>query len=553
MKQTLRAVWRLTKPYWLSPERGIAWLLLAVIIGLNLGEVYINVLLNKWNNDFYNALQAIDKKAFVAALIRFSYLAFSYIVIVVYKVYLNQMLQIRWRRWMTGYYQQRWLQGQNYYRMQLAGNSADNPDQRISDDIGQFVDLTLGLSLSLLSSIVTLFSFMFILWNLSGTLIIPLGAHHFNVPGYMVWAALLYAIVGTWLTTKLGRPLIQLNFDQQKFEADFRFALVRLRENSEQIALYKGEERESKTLRQRFTHIFENYWQIMKRQKTLAWLNSGYFQIAIIFPFIVAAPRFFAKKIQLGGLMQTASAFGQVQSAFSYFVSAFTSIATWKAVIDRLDGFAANIDHAATEKSNIVIGNDQALSLQNVDIALPNGQVLFNDFELKIARGGSVLLDAPSGRGKSTLFRTIAGIWPHAKGKMSLPPDAHLMFLPQKPYLPLGTLRDVLSYPLSSSMDDETLKSILALCQLPHLQARLDETQNWSQILSPGEQQRIAFARAFLAKPDFIFLDEATAALDASTTSYLYDTLRQKLPNTGIISIGHRDFLRTWHERAVDL
>ena len=554
MRQTLKNVWRLTKPYWMSPERKIAWLLLFVIISLNLGEVYINVLLNQWNNSFYNALQAVDKKGFIAALIKFSWLALSYIIVVVYKTYLNQMLQIRWRRWLTGYYQDRWLGGQNYYRMQLTGNQADNPDQRISDDVGQFVDLTLGLSLSLLSSVVTLFSFMFILWNLSGTLVIPLGPHHLNVPGYMVWAALLYAILGTWLTVKLGRPLIGLNFSQQKFEADFRFALVRIRENSEQIALYKGEGREDETLRHRFTRIFDNYWQIMKRQKTLTWFTSGYFQIATIFPFVVAAPRFFAKKIQLGGLMQTASAFGQVQGAFSYFVSAFTSIATWKAVVDRLDGFTLGMDHAvALTKTSLSPQNGDVWNLKGLNVSLPDGKNLFENFSLQIGQGARILLEGQSGRGKSTLFRTFAGIWPYADGVFTMPKNARAMFLPQKPYLPLGDLRDVLSYPLTTRADDETLQAILVLCRLPDLQTRLDDVQNWSQILSLGEQQRIAVARVLLIKPDYIFLDEATAAVDDETSAYLYNLLQQQLPKASIVSIGHRPALREAHGETITL
>jgi len=559
MKRFIRDVWILTVPYWRSPEKWVAALLLAVIISLNLGEVYINVLLNKWNNDFYDALQEINKDKFLAALIRFSWLALSYIVVVVYKTYMNQMMQIRWRRWLTGSFLDRWLDRQNHYRMQLGGNPSDNPDQRISEDVGQFIDLTLGLSLGLLSSVVTLFSFLFILWNLSGAVTIPLGAlGQLNVPGYMVWVAMLYAVAGTWITSKLGRPLINLNFNQQKFEADFRFALVRFRENSEKIALYKGEGQEKENFLQRFTNVFDNYWQIMKRQKTLTWFTSGYYQIATIFPFLVAAPRFFAKKMQLGGLMQTASAFGQVQGSFSFIISAYTSIATWKAVVARLNGFTATMSEtqAAAESPDAfrpVFAGGAGIRTGNMTVQLPDGKLLLENINLEIGRGDTLLISGPSGSGKSTLLRILAGIWPFAKGTLEIPKDATTLFLPQNPYLPLGTLRHALCYPFPASANDDTLREVLTLCRLEHLTGRLDDADNWAHVLSPGEQQRVAFARAILIKPDFIFLDESTSALDEATEAHLYSTLRERLPHTTTVSVGHRNTLKTWHDKAFNL
>lgn len=528
----------------------MARLLLSVIIGLNLGEVYINVLLNKWNNDFYNALQAVDKNAFVAALIRFSYLAGIFIIIAVYKTYLNQMLRIKWRRWLTGHYLADWLGKRNYYRMQLFGGKADNPDQRISEDIEQFIQLTLGLSLGLLSSVVTLFSFLNILWGLSGALEFEVYGTHIYIEGYMVWVALVYAVIGTWITMKIGRPLVLLNFNQQRFEADFRFSLVRFRENSESIAFYKGEAREKENFMKRFSSVVDNFWQIMLRQKILNWFISGYGQIAVIFPFIVAAPRFFAGKIQLGGLMQTASAFGQVQGALSYIIEAYTSIATWKAVIERLDGFNHSIKQA--EDTNmpeaLLKTNADSIKAENLSVFLPDGRKLLEGVNLDIGRGSSLLITGASGTGKSTLLRALAGLWPFVEGGCALPQSTAMLFLPQKPYLPLGTLREVLCYPLAADISDEELREALSLCRLGQLSGRLDEFDQWSHILSLGEQQRVAFARILIMKPDFIFMDEATSALDEDAEESLYSMLKDKLPQAAIISVGHRSSLRRWHE-----
>jgi len=560
MRQFFRDVWQLTVPYWRSPEKWLASLLLAVIVALNLGEVYVSVLFNKWNNGFYDSFQHFDKKAFFASLLTFSWLATVAIIVGVYKNYINQMLKIRWRRWLTNSFLDRWLGRQNHYRMQIVGNPSDNPDQRISEDVGQFIDFTLGLSLGLLSSVVTLFSFLAILWNLSGSLTVPLGTlGQVTIPGYMVWVAMLYAIVGTWITSKLGRPLILLNYEQQKYEADFRFALVRFRENSEKIALYKGEDREKENFVSRFVHVFDNYWAIMKRQKTLTWFTSGYSQIAIIFPFLVAAPRYFAKQIELGGLMQTASAFGRVQDSFSYIINAYTDIATWKAVVDRLNGFTDSMDEATARYEDpasfrAVPANDSALHVKNMTVQLPDGKPLLNNVNLAINKGDTLLVSGPSGSGKSTLLRILAGIWPFAKGTLEIPKNATTLFLPQTPYLPLGTLRHALCYPFPSTEEsDDALRDILALCRLEHLTGRLHDAENWSQVLSPGEQQRIAFARAILIKPDFVFLDESTSALDEPMEAYLYKTLKERLPKATLVSVGHRHTLQALHDKVFNI
>lgn len=542
-------LWSLIAPYWKSNEKWLAYSLLATVIVLNLGEVYLNVLFNEWYNSFYNALQAVDKKAFIHNLIRFSYLAAIFIGVAVYRIYLNQMLSIRWRRWLTGSLINHWLNKQNYYRLQLNGHSTDNPDQRISEDVGQFIDASLGLSLGLLSAVVTLCSFLTILWTLSGPLDIQFANHTIYIPGYMVWAALAYSIIGTWLTHIIGRPLVALNFNQQRREADFRFSLVRFRENGENIAFYNGEEKEKAHFIQRFNALFNNYWQIMKRQKKLTWLTSFYGQAAIIFPLVVAAPRYFSKQIQLGSLMQIASAFGQVQGSLSFIVSAYPAIASWRATSNRLITFQDHMVKAENyEGFRPSYTNSTTLQTRDLNISLPSGQPLLHRINFQVGPRESLLITGPSGCGKTTFLRTLAGIWPYAEGLVQLPEKAFIQFLPQKAYLPLGTLKEILYYS-SEQGTDETALEMLQLCKLTHLYDRLHVHQNWSQLLSVGEQQRIGFARAILCKPDFLFLDEATSALDEANEQSLYGLLKSRCPNTSIISVGHRSSLKQWHEK----
>jgi len=555
----VRDTWGLIKPYWSSEERYSAWLLLAAVIGLTLAMVYMNVQFNSWYNEFYNALQEKNKEEFFRLMIRFAILAAIYITMAVYAFYLNQMLQIRWRRWMTDVYLKRWLAERTYYRMQLTGAPADNPDQRIAEDFKLFVDETLSLSLGFLNAVVTLGSFVGILWALSGPFAIPYNGGEIVIPGYMVWAALVYAIVGTWMTHQIGKALIGLNFNQQRFEADFRFGLVRFRENTEGVALYGGEQDELRNFRSRFANVVDNWWRIMKRQKVLNSFVIGYNQLAVIFPFVVAGNRYFAGTIQLGGLMQISNAFGQVQGALSWFIGAYNSFASWKATADRLLGFHYAIEKAREDmqqQSGVRQAQDgsEELVIDNVALSLPNGQPLISASSATIKSGENLLICGPSGSGKSTLFRAIAGIWPFGNGRMRLPASFRVLFLPQRPYLPLGTIRDVVSYPASTvEFSDEQIKDVLNAVGLPQLVNRLDDHQHWSLQLSPGEQQRIAFARALLQKPAWLFLDEATSALDGVAEEKLYSLLKERLAGTTIISIGHRPALLGFHSRRLEL
>jgi len=555
LRQFLRDTWSLAEPYWSSEERWTAWLLLGVVVAMNLGLVYINVLLNKWNNTFYNAIQEKNAEVFYQQLFRFTWLAGLFIGVAVYQLYLNQLLQIRWRRWLTDRYLTAWLADRTYYRMQLTAGESDNPDQRIAEDVRLFVSRTLSLSLQFLSAITTIISFIGILWSLSGSLTLPwLG---WTIPGYMVWAALLYSIVGTWLTEKVGRRLVRLDFEQQRYEADFRFSLVRLRENTEGVALYRGERDELENFRQRFRRVVENWWGIMGLQKRLTGFTVGFAQVAIIFPFVVAGPRFFRGEIALGGLMQTASAFGQVQQALSVIVDyqLYPQIAEWRAVVSRLMGFEAAMarvrprpDTEGLEQTDSTNG----IALEGVDILLPDGQLLLQGAHTRIAPGESVLLTGPTGAGKSTLFRAVSGIWPFGRGRIAVPRDARILFLPQKPYLPLGTLREVVTYPTPpATVLDATLREALEAVGLPKLVDRLDESANWALQLSPGEQQRIAFARALVQQPDWLFLDEATSAVDEKTEARLYTLVKERLARTAVISIGHRPTLGAFHSKRL--
>ncbi|MGL6014915.1 MAG: ABC transporter ATP-binding protein/permease [Selenomonadaceae bacterium] len=554
-KKFLNDFWHLLREYWRSEEKWQARGLLAVVVFLTLGGVAIAVLLNQWYNTFYNALQAYDHEQFWPLIGRFLVLAFIHIALAVYAIYLWQMLQIKWRTWMTKQYLSRWMNSQVYYKMQILGDDTDNPDQRIAEDINQFVSLTLQLSLGFLKQAVMLVVFVMILWNLSGELTVPIGSYEFTVSGYMVWLSLLYAIVGTWLTHKVGRKLIWLNYDQQRYEADFRFSMMRVRENSESIAFYRGEMPEQSGFSERFAQVVQNYWALMRREKTLTWFTTSYSQLAIIMPLLLAAPRYFSGSIQLGGLMQISSAFGNVQDAMSFFVNSYTSLAQWTAVVKRLTGFTEHMTRVDAVKSQADISSGREdLGIEGLNLVLPGGEVLLEQLTLKFSPGERILITGESGAGKSTLLRSLAGIWPFSNGRLQLPEPQDCLFLPQRPYLPLGSLRRALLYPkTAASVSEGEIREILQLCQLDKFDSRLDEMADWSRILSLGEQQRLAFARILLVKPQWIFMDEASSALDEPMEKYLYELLQARLPKSSIISIGHRSTLLAQHERQLRL
>jgi len=543
-------------PYWFSEDRWAAWGLLLAVVLLTLGMVYLTVLLNQWNNAFYSALQDKDLVAFRGQLLRVTWLIGIFIFLAVYQVYLNQMLEIRWRRWLTDRYLRAWLADGAYYRMQLVARETDNPDQRIAEDVHLLASHTLGLFTGGLRAIVTLVTFVAILWGLSGTFTVPVGEFSLTIPGYIVWVAVLYAIAGTWLTDWLGRPLVRLNFDKQRYEADFRFSLIRFRENTEGVALYRGESDEFRGFRERFEDVVGNWWGIMRRQKRMAYFTNAYGLGAWIVPSIVAAPRYFRGEIGLGGLMQTTQAFQQVQDALSFFIQSYKEIAAWSSVVERLAEFERALEHVRRQSTEsgvrVAAGRPTQLTVEGVDLYLPGGQPLMTNINLSLRQGDTVLLGGASGSGKSTLVRAIAGIWPFGRGEIHVPQGARVLFLPQRPYLPIGVLRDVVSYPMpAGGVDDKALREALEAVDLKELTGRLDEAAHWALQLSPGEQQRVAFARALVQKPDWLFLDEATAALDEATEARLYRLVRERLPETTVFSIGHRATLGPFHARRL--
>jgi putative ATP-binding cassette transporter len=557
LQQTLPSAWAIIRPYWFSDDRWAGRGLLLAVVALTLGMVYINVLFNQWNNDFFSALQDKNSAMFRRQLIRVSWLVGAFIVLAVYQTYLNQMLEIRWRRWLTERYLRAWLADGAYYRMQLVAHETDNPDQRIAEDVQLLISHTLALVIGGLRAVVTLATFVAILWGLSGTLNVPVGGLSLILPGYMVWVSVLYAVAGTWLTDWIGRPLIRLNFDRQRYEADFRFSLVRFRENTEGVALYRGEMDEFRGFRELFEAVVRNWWGIMRRQKRLTSFTAGYGQGAWIVPSVVAAPRYFRGELGLGGLMQTVGAFNQVQDALSFFVVSYKEIAAWCSVVERLAGFERTLERVRIEAAigggvRHADGGATQLTVDDVDLYLPDGKPLMANVNLSLLRGDSVLLGGASGSGKSTLLRAIAGIWPFGRGEIRASRDARVLFLPQKPYLPIGTLRDVVSYPMpAAGVDDTTLREALEVVGLADLAGRLDEAGHWALQLSPGEQQRIAFARTLVQKPDWLFLDEATSAVDEATEARLYRLVRERLPGTTLFSVGHRATLRPFHARQL--
>jgi len=559
IRSTLATVWRIAAPYFRSDDKLAGRTLLAAFVSTELTGVALDVLLNQWNNRFYNALQEKDWDSFVREIGVFSLLAACNVVVGIYQLYLNQWLQIRWRRWMTKRYLGEWLHNANHYRMQLQGDAADNPDQRIADDVRLFVERTLEIGIGLLSSVVTLASFFIILWGLSAAAPLHIFGNEFAIPGYLVWGALIYAIFGTALTQWIGSPLVNLDFRQESFEADFRFNLVRVRENSEQIALLQGESAERQRLSERFGRIVENWYAIMSRTKRLTGFTRSYSQAAVIFPYILVAPAYFADKIQLGGMMQTASAFSSVQTALSFFVSIYRTLAEWRAVVARLDGFEMAIASAATLATGVGSidlvskAGSGKIDLEQLLVRLPNGTPLVSADGFSLLDNERTLVTGPSGAGKSTLFRAIAGIWPFGNGSIAIPANAKLMMLPQRPYFPVGSLQAAIVYPAeASAFSSDQVRDALISVGLPQLAPQLEEEAHWNRMLSLGEQQRLGLARALLHAPQYLFLDEATASLDEASEAALYRLIEEKLPATTIVSIGHRSTLEAFHQRNVE-
>jgi vitamin B12/bleomycin/antimicrobial peptide transport system ATP-binding/permease protein len=557
-ERTTARIWPF--PAFRGLERAVATAMVVFLVVINQAEVGISIRLSFFTRDWFNAIQNRDAKAFWYQLFTvFMIWAFSYIAAAVTEFVVQSTLVIRWRRWLTNFYVDRWLGDHTHYRMSLAGGLADNPDQRISEDINRFIDggqIGYGIysfTILLISNLTSLVSFAIILWTLSANFTLPYT--HIAVPGFLCWVALVYAGLGTLITHWIGRPLVRLSFIRQRYEADFRFSLARLREYSEQVALLGGENAEKVSLRDRFAAIVKNYFEIVSCRKTLTAFTASYGQISPFIPYIVSAPFYFAGKIGLGIMTQTARAFGSVNDALTFFVTYYVYLADFKSVLDRLLSFDRAIEKAGSfDLKPRQAPKGDGVNVNALTVRLPDGRAIIEGADLRLATQETTLFTGPSGSGKSTLFRAIAGIWPFGEGSVELPASARVMLLPQKPYLPIGTLRAALAYPASPDQyDDATLRAVLAAANLGDLVGKLDVKDIWSQRLSGGEQQRVAIARALLAKPDWLFLDEATTAMDEPMEAEIYKTIRENLPGTTLVSIGHRSTVAQFHKRRFEM
>lgn len=558
----LRSAWKLGRGYLFSEYRWKAWGLLLSVIFLNLMVVYITVQVNLWQANFYNIIQSHKEAGFIEAIGVYVVLAAFLVMIKGIQIYIRMLLHINWRQWLTDKYLSCWMKNKVYYRLQLSGqHAADNPDQRISEDVDLFVSLTLRLFLECMQDMLIVCSFIVILWNISEVFYFTIGGYTLTIYGYLVWTALLYALVGTIFTIKIGAPLIQLDYDQQKYEADFRFSLVRVREYAESIALYGGEKEERINCLQHFRQLAHNFRKIIQIRRQLTWLTTGYAHAAVIFSIFVASPRYFSGKITLGNMFQIIDAFNRVQEGLSFIIDSFTKVAQWRAVVNRLNNFLVCMENAekATAHNQILTNKMRStispcLSITDVSVFKPDGQKLIDNLNFRLCSGERLMITGPSGCGKSTLLRTIAGLWLYADGKICVPQAGKSLFVPQKPYMPIATLKDAVSYPgLNRQVTDKEIFTCLDLCKIAYLAPRLGEVGDWGKFLSLGEQQRIAFARILLHKPQWLFLDEATSALDDENQNLMYGLVRHYLPDTVIISVGHRKSILSYHNKMLSI
>jgi putative ATP-binding cassette transporter len=550
--------WQLIKAYWESSERVSAYVFLISVIVLSISLVGMEVVLNYWYNYFYDALQDYDKRGAIDLIIIFMLIAAVYIILAVYRYYLQQFLGLRWRRWLTNQFLNRWLEDKSYYYLENFDEKTDNPDQRIQEDIAALVSSSLDLSIGLIGSVTTFVAFIYILWTLSGHFSFHIGSHLITIPGYLVWVSIIYAIIGTSLAFKIGFPLVNLNFEQQRREANFRFAAVDLRSHAENIALYRGEGHQKNVLSTLFDRVLNNWYAIILRQKLLLWFTAGYNQVSVLVPLMVTLPNYFNKVFKLGGFMQALRAFAQIQDALSFFVNSYTQIAQWRAVVQRLITFINHIheveEHAATQNKFVYQSDPKdIISVKDLNIYTPHDEKMLEKINVTFEHGKNYLIKGASGIGKSTLIRVIAKIWPYGGGNINLPADKKIMYIPQKAYMPIGSLKEALIFPDKGDISDEKLIAVLKACDLPELVSRLHDVSMWSEQLSPGELQRVAIARVLLNKPDWVFLDESTSALDLPHEKMLYELIKKEVPHCSIISVGHQPSVEVFHEHQVDL
>lgn len=561
LDRPIRAFWSLTRVWLTAPNRGNARWLIAGLLALTIAQVIIQIRFNLWHRDFFNALENRDGAAFANQILFFLGLAALSMSVAVYHLYVKQLIQLRWREWLTGHLLDAWLREGRHYQLEMADTGADNPDQRIAEDVRISCDLAVDFATGLLTSVMMLVAFIGILWTLSGPLHFTIYKREIEIPGYMVWAALAYALLGTFLTWIVGRPLVRLNVARTTAEADLRFGLNRARESGEGIALIRGEGDERRGLMQLFSQVATAVKGLMRSQRNLMWLTSAYGTLAMIFPTVVASPAYFAGVITLGGLMQIGAAFGEVQRSLNWFVDNFGRIAEWRSAVSRIVDFRdviEDLDNVIEDPDMPTIqiheGEADKLVFKNLEVAFSNGTTVIADASAEITAGERVLIQGESGTGKSTLFRAIGGLWPWGAGEITIPPRDQMMFMPQRPYLPLGTLADALCYPrLASDFPREAQEAALKRVGLERLPEQLDVADRWDRMLSLGEQQRLAFARLMLHQPKWIFMDEATAALDEANQDAMMQLVIDELPGAALVSIGHRPGLEAFHTRTLNL
>lgn len=552
--------WEILKAYWQSEYRKSAYVFAAIVLALTILLVGLDVVFNYWYNYFYDALQEYDMRSTLRLLGVFCVLATFNIVVSVYRFYLSQIFTLRWRRWLTDQMLGRWLSNRGYYYLETFDISTDNPDQRIQEDVNGLITNTISLVVGLVGAVTTFPAFIYILWSLSGVLTIPLGPlGTWHIHGYMVWVGLLYNLIGTLLTFKIGRPLVKLNFEQQQREATFRFSAIDLRSHAEQVALYRGEDHQRSILNFHFIRVLQNWYAIILRQKLLLWFTGSFNQAAVMLPLIVALPNYFGKVFLLGGLMQSLRAFGSVQDSLSYIINSYTQIAEWRAINQRLTTFVNHLKDAEmnAEQADHVVFKEQkenAIEVKDFTLKATKETTLLKDINQEFKQGQNYVIKGESGIGKSTFIRAIAGVWPFASGQVTFPENKSVMYLPQKPYMPMGTLAEAILFPDKTNPEmEKNLESVLHDCNLDAFIPRLNEVAHWSEQLSPGEQQRIAFARVLLHKPDWVFLDESTSMLDLANEALLYNKLQERLPNCTVVSVGHHPSVDAYHDVVVNM
>ncbi len=546
----LADVWTLANPYWQSDEKSYARRMLALLLAIKFTTIWICVRQNNWYASFYAAIESRDLSAFLEQIGLFGLIAGGFVTSLVYSHWIAENLKLRWRNWLVRRYTQDWLSNRAYYRLQLVNEPAANPDQRIVEDLGLFCGQTINLVVGFLDVGVSLITFTTILWGLSGTITVA----GISVAGYMVFAIFGYTFLASWFTHLIGHPLAKLHSANQNLESDFRYGLVRLRENAETIAFYRGEERETALLDERWTKVVHNFRNIMRRERSIGLFAHAHGQFSIILPFLLSAPRFFYGQISFAQVMQIAAACGAVQSCLNFFITSYGQIAQWRATTERLTVFRARLDEAhAVPSSPVTLEHTgDAFVVRDLELSLPDHRTIATGLSLEAGAGEAILIKGPSGAGKSTMLRAVAGIWPHARGHISFA-EGEVFFVPQKPYLPLGTLRQAAFYPFAPTADDTEVARVLTAVRLGHLVDRLDDEDNWSHRLSGGEQQRLGFARVLLAKPRTVFLDEATSALDEDTERHVYGLLRDADWKPTILSIGHRSTLEQFHDGVFEM